>query len=1035
MLIARAADREAALDLRGALGLYAAAIAADSSSVDAHLRYQQLSASIDGYSARGLRYARWMRSHDPLLRCFAIAAHVTPGHGADAARTLRALDSTTHPTPCSAAFIVILGRRGDILSRDVAAYARTVVAAAPISADAPIILSGILADSGDFIAARRLLTDGLTRTTRWQDSLLYRGALIGLARTRGDSAEVRVLRRLIEHTAFQDPRPGVRVHALLALGTDEHNSARADALFTDALEVPLHIRAWYRTTVDILGTMAARQIDRGEPRGAVDLLRRAIEIASREHDRPRLASAELRLGRALVKLDSLDAASRALQIARALADPADRYFVADVHHNLAHLYETHGTWRRAVASVNAFVAEAASFPNDPISVIALRDAGIIRAKAQEPVAARRALDSMVALIERQGANWLWAGEYYERAGELRRALAYYQRVSANNPSEAARALAGATRVYTVLGLTDSAAASARAHDAASPTPEEVPLMPAVLVQRHRAREATEIARRWRDRWHSAGNAAGDLRATLELASVLLDAGEPRAAIAEAHSARTLAAVQHDGEANAMAGLVEGRALVNLLDTSAARVLEQVIVPHGVAPPREIAAALHTARADAFRLTNQADSALRELETAASLVEEMTRVLDVDLDRARVRDHWVRPFDAALEILLSRPPSVARTAAVLAWSERRREIRDASARPEDLLLAVQRALRRDEALIDYVMLDSACAAIVVTRRDASVVALPTVGPRLIDMVMRFRRPMTSVFGGRIDTLRARLDVASASQLYRVLLAPVVAGTDQRKLRIIPDGVLQLVPFDALVTSTDGPPRFVLDDYEVDFLAAATPDRRPRLPRGRGTVVVLGEVPGGTTELGVVRSTHVRGAVEVIAGGRMPPAELLRRAAGAEVIHFATHAIVNASDPNASVLELGSQRAGGTLRPADLAHASLRARLVMLSGCETAAGPILRGAGAMSFSRAFLAASAEHVVATQWPIGEQAALLMPPFYRSLRDGATVASALRVAKRHVRASPGGSSPFVWAPFVATSRLIPSRHEISDALREPKR
>jgi CHAT domain-containing protein len=103
--------------------------------------------------------------------------------------------------------------------------------------------------------------------------------------------------------------------------------------------------------------------------------------------------------------------------------------------------------------------------------------------------------------------------------------------------------------------------------------------------------------------------------------------------------------------------------------------------------------------------------------------------------------------------------------------------------------------------------------------------------------------------------------------------------------------------------------------------------------------------------------------------------------------------------------------------------LDAELAVLSACDSAVGLEVAGEGVFALSRGFLAAGARSVVASQWPVDDQAtAALMAMFYRELAlDLAAgrplgVSRALDRARKHVRHDPRWSSPVYWAPFVLT-------------------
>jgi CHAT domain-containing protein len=135
----------------------------------------------------------------------------------------------------------------------------------------------------------------------------------------------------------------------------------------------------------------------------------------------------------------------------------------------------------------------------------------------------------------------------------------------------------------------------------------------------------------------------------------------------------------------------------------------------------------------------------------------------------------------------------------------------------------------------------------------------------------------------------------------------------------------------------------------------------------------------------------------------------------VIHFAVHAQASARDPLASHLRLARDAVeDGYLNLDEIAAARVGAQLVVLSACETDAGPIYNGEGVMGLARAFLASGAHAVVGTQWPVGPATAKLMEQFYQRLAMGEAAVSALRVAKLALRSKSATAHPFFWAGAV---------------------
>jgi hypothetical protein len=143
----------------------------------------------------------------------------------------------------------------------------------------------------------------------------------------------------------------------------------------------------------------------------------------------------------------------------------------------------------------------------------------------------------------------------------------------------------------------------------------------------------------------------------------------------------------------------------------------------------------------------------------------------------------------------------------------------------------------------------------------------------------------------------------------------------------------------------------------------------------------------------------------------PADLFGQS---DFVHIAAHAWVDDQAPWRSGIELGAGEAGW-LRAGDIARARTPLRLAVLSGCETAAGRILNGEGVLGLTAAFLAGGSGAVVASLWPVDDDAtARLMGCFYRELAGGSPAATALTRAQRALQARARTRHPFYWAGFV---------------------
>jgi CHAT domain-containing protein len=134
---------------------------------------------------------------------------------------------------------------------------------------------------------------------------------------------------------------------------------------------------------------------------------------------------------------------------------------------------------------------------------------------------------------------------------------------------------------------------------------------------------------------------------------------------------------------------------------------------------------------------------------------------------------------------------------------------------------------------------------------------------------------------------------------------------------------------------------------------------------------------------------------------------------EILHLATHALVDDQSPGQSSLALApGDGEDGFLGAGELGQLHLGADLVVLSACRTAGGALIGGEGVQGLTAPLLATGARAVVATLWPIGDRGtARLVEDMYRGLARGTTVGEALQQAKRAALAR--GETTAVWAAF----------------------
>jgi CHAT domain-containing protein len=379
-----------------------------------------------------------------------------------------------------------------------------------------------------------------------------------------------------------------------------------------------------------------------------------------------------------------------------------------------------------------------------------------------------------------------------------------------------------------------------------------------------------------------------------------------------------------------------------------------------------------------------------------------------------------------------------------------------------LQKVQRGLLDDRtALIEYLVGDQRSLAWIITRDNIEAVVLPA--RSVIDgEVTAFRKALVKpVSALTVDESLNEVNRAGGA-LYRSVLRPLQPSIAfARRLIIVPDGVLDYVPFEALVTGSKrtgsgeirlsylaervavvyGPSASALLAVQAmntgpstakSLLAVADPLGTKSEPRARSRAASIGR---DYTERGFSLSRLPYAREEVLAIARLFPRTerrvLLGTSAreetlktenlqGYRFIHFATHGFLDERKPGRSGILLSREpdsMEDGILQVGEITRLKMDAELVTLSACSTGVGKLINGEGVLGLTRAMFYAGARNVAVSLWNVNDSAtAALMTSFYGHLKRGLSEDEALRLAKLGVLHNQYTvwRHPYYWAAFV---------------------
>ena len=327
--------------------------------------------------------------------------------------------------------------------------------------------------------------------------------------------------------------------------------------------------------------------------------------------------------------------------------------------------------------------------------------------------------------------------------------------------------------------------------------------------------------------------------------------------------------------------------------------------------------------------------------------------------------------------------------------------------------VQQLLPEGTTLLEYQIGEGGIIVWIVDRQRFKAVRLPGDGRSLVGQVRRFRDAITN------QAPLADLE-AQAQALYQRLLGPALDDIRGQRLVIVPHAVLHYLPFPALRSPAG---RWLVEDFALSTLPSASVLRH-LVDKGAGaparTLVI------GNPDLGAALSLPWAEREARLVGQRERDSTVLVRGDATEaqvkslvetvgLVHFATHGELSQSDPlSSAVLLVAGGGEDGRLEVREVLGLDLRARLVVLSACETGLGTLSRGDELVGLQRAFLYAGTPAVVTTLWKVDDRASYeLVRGFYNRLH-GADPIEALRQAQRETLVA--FPHPFAWAAFGLT-------------------
>ncbi|WP_140486220.1 CHAT domain-containing protein [Flavobacterium sp. GSA192] len=261
------------------------------------------------------------------------------------------------------------------------------------------------------------------------------------------------------------------------------------------------------------------------------------------------------------------------------------------------------------------------------------------------------------------------------------------------------------------------------------------------------------------------------------------------------------------------------------------------------------------------------------------------------------------------------------------------------------------------------------------------------------------------------------------LYEMLKLPV--NSSYKNLIIVPDGILNFLPFEALITQESNTTNFaqmhyLLNDYNIGYQNSASFYLNTK-PSSKQEKTVLGIFPvfENTPYTLTYSKDELHSIQKNFKGKYFKNSEasfdnFKKNAADYSILHLSTHADAGDVITPASI-KFHDQE----ILYSELYHLSINPDLVVLSACETGIGKLYKSEGAMSVARGFQLAGAQNLLFSLWKVNDYTtSVFMDSFYQNIKNGQSYLEANANAKRDFLKNPEISnakkSPYYWSAFV---------------------
>ena len=361
--------------------------------------------------------------------------------------------------------------------------------------------------------------------------------------------------------------------------------------------------------------------------------------------------------------------------------------------------------------------------------------------------------------------------------------------------------------------------------------------------------------------------------------------------------------------------------------------------------------------------------------------------------------------------------------------------------------IPHVIGRSTNYLNYVVSDTILYIFLTNRKYMKLVTVP-IDSGFFENIREFRN-LLSMPGDNAKSSFIQY-METGSSLYKFIMDPVREYLISNKLLISPDNILSYIPFEAIpvrmvsdeiVFYSDVP--FLMKEFSISYTYSATllAESLKRDFSFSNSLIAFAPVYTGSINVDSILKTRQPGKsvlydleyarmeaefVTELTGGKLfinngAKESVFKAEAGKyDIIHLAMHTLLNDQYPMYSKMlfyQGNDSTEDGNLNTFEVYDVPLKAKMVILSSCNTGTGILHSGEGILSLARGFVYSGGQSVIMSMWEIEDRSgAEIVKNFYKYLKRGATKSNALRKARMEYLKSSDmlRSHPYFWSSLV---------------------